>query len=141
MAKQTAHHCKKVGRYPNEIMPAHLPFTAISDDHDIALKWLEHHVKWFLVWASQPPSSLLQTLGYKEKWEKDEDVPREAVEKCFIAGTPEECVKKMKEFVNSGVRYFVLGIRAPDEKSYFQSLRLYAEEVLPHFKETTGELL
>jgi len=129
---------RKVGRDPNEIVPAHLPFTSISHDHDIALKWLEHHVKWFLVWASQPPSSLPLILGYKEKWGKEEDVPREAVEKCFIVGTPEECIEKMKEFVNSGVRYFVLAIRAPDEKSYFQSLQLYAEEVLPHFKETIG---
>jgi len=126
---------KKVGRDTDEIMPAHLPFTTISDDHDIALKWLEPHVKWFLLWASQPPSSLLKILGYKEKWEKEEDVPREAVEKCFIAGTPEECVKKIKGFINSGVRYFVLAIRAPDKKKYFQSLQLYAE-VLSHFKET-----
>jgi phthiodiolone/phenolphthiodiolone dimycocerosates ketoreductase len=126
---------KEVRRNPNEIVPAHLPFTSISRDHDIALKWLEPHVKWFLVWASQPPSSLLQILGYKEKWEREEDVPQEAVERCFIVGTPEECVKKLKDFVRSGVRYFVLAIRAPDEKSYFRSLRLYAEEVLPHFKE------
>jgi phthiodiolone/phenolphthiodiolone dimycocerosates ketoreductase len=124
-----------VGRNPNEIMPAHLPFTSISHDHDIALKWLEPHVKWFLVWDSQPPSLLPQILGYEEKWKKEEDVPREAVERCFIVGTPEECVEKMKEFVHSGVRYFVLAIRAPDEKSYFHSLKLYAREVLPHFKE------
>jgi len=125
---------KGVGRNPDEIMPAHLPFTSIANDHDIAVKWLEPHVKWFLVWASQPPSPLLQILGYKEKWEKEEDVPQEAVERCFIVGTPEECVKKMREFVQSGVRYFVLAIRAPNEESYFQSLRLYAKEVLPHFK-------
>jgi len=126
---------KEVYRNPDDIMPAHLPFTSISHDHDIAVKWLEPHVKWFLVWASQPPSSLPQILGYKEKWEKEEDVPKEAVEKCFIVGTPEECVKKMKEFVRCGVRYFVLAIRAPDEKSYFQSLKLYANEVLPQFKD------
>jgi alkanesulfonate monooxygenase SsuD/methylene tetrahydromethanopterin reductase-like flavin-dependent oxidoreductase (luciferase family) len=129
---------RKVCRNPNEIMPAHLPFTAISDDHDIALEWLKPHVKWFLVWASQTPGSLPQILGYKEKWEKEEDVPKEAVEKCFIVGTPEDCVEKMKEFVNSGVRYFVFAIHAPDEKSYFQSLQLYSEEVLPHLKETIG---
>jgi len=127
---------RRVGRDPNEIVPAHLPFTSISHDHDIAVKWLEPHVRWFLVWASQSPSSLPQILGYEEKWEKEEDVSREAVEKCFIVGTPEDCVEKTKEFVNSGVRYFVLAIRASDEKSYFQSLQLYAEEVLPHFKET-----
>jgi alkanesulfonate monooxygenase SsuD/methylene tetrahydromethanopterin reductase-like flavin-dependent oxidoreductase (luciferase family) len=132
---------KKVGKDPNKIVPAHLPFTSISHDHNVALKWLEHHVKWFLVWASQPPSSLPQILGYKKKWEKEEDVPREAVERCFIVGTPEECVQKMKEFVNSGVRYFVLAIRAPDIKSYLQSLQLYAKEVLPYFKKTMGQLL
>jgi len=128
-------NAENVGRNPDEIIPAHLPFTSISQDHDTALGWLEPHVKWFLLWASQPPSLLSQTLGYKEKWEKEEDVPREAVEKCFIVGTPEECVENMKKFVYSGVRYFVLAIRAPDEKSYFKSLKLYAREVLPHFKE------
>jgi phthiodiolone/phenolphthiodiolone dimycocerosates ketoreductase len=127
---------KEVGRNPDEIVPAHLPFTSIWHEHDVALKWLEPHVRWFLVWASQRPSSLPQILGYKEKWENEEDVPREAVERCFIVGTPGECVTKMNEFVRSGVRYFVLAIRAPDEKSYFQSLKLYAKEVLPHFKET-----
>lgn len=125
---------KEVGRNPDEIIPAHLPFTSIANDHDVAIKWLEPHVKWFLVWASQPPSPILQILGYREKWEKEEDVPQEAVERCFIVGTPEECAEKMKEFVHSGVRYFVLAIRAPNEGSYFQSLKLYAKEVLPHFK-------
>jgi len=128
-------NAKEVGRKPDEIVPAHLPFTSISQDHDIAVKWLEPHVKWFLVWASQPPSPLPQTLGYKEGWEKEDDVPREAVEKCFVVGTPKECVKKLSEFVRSGVRYFVLAVRAPDEKSYLLSLKLYAEEVLPHFRE------
>jgi phthiodiolone/phenolphthiodiolone dimycocerosates ketoreductase len=126
---------KEIGKNPYEITPAHLPFTSISDDHDTAVEWLEPHVKWFLVWASQPPSSVLQTLGYREKWEKEEDVPLEAVEKCFIVGTPTECAKKMKDFVRSGARYFVLAIRAPDEENYLRSLKLYAEEVLPHVKE------
>jgi len=126
---------REVGRKPDEIVPAHLPFTSISHDHDIAVKWLEPHVKWFLVWASQPPSPLLQALGYKDSWKKEDDVPREAVEECFVVGTPEECVKKLSEFVRSGTRYFVLAVRAPDEQSYLQSLELYAEKVLPHFRE------
>ena len=125
-----------IGRNPDEITPAHLPFTSISDDHDAAVEWLEPHVRWFLVWASQPPGSTLQTaLGYRTEWKKEEDVPRDAIEKCFVVGTPEECVEKMKEFVRFGVRYFVLAIRAPDEESYFHSLKLYAEEVMPRFSE------
>jgi len=130
---------KEVGRNPNEIVPAHLPFTSVSHDHETALKWLVPHVRWFLAWASQPPSSLPQMLGYKEGWKRDEDVPKEAVEKCFIVGTPDECIERMEEFVHSGVRYFVLAIRAPEEKSYFQSLRLFAKEVIPHFKKERSE--
>ena len=125
---------KGVGRNPDEITPAHLPFTSISEDHDAAVEWLEPHAKWFLLWASQPPSSVLRTLGYKEGWKREEDVPREAIEKCFIVGTPAECVDKIKEFVRNGVRYSVLAIRAPDEDSYYHSLELYAKEVMPHFK-------
>jgi phthiodiolone/phenolphthiodiolone dimycocerosates ketoreductase len=127
---------KGIGRKPEEITPAHLPFTSISDDHDAAVEWLEPHVKWFLLWASHPPSSVLQTLGYKEGWRKEEDIPREAIEKCFVVGTPEECVEKMKEFVRNGVRYFVLAVRAPDEKSYFHSLELYTKNVMPCLSET-----
>jgi alkanesulfonate monooxygenase SsuD/methylene tetrahydromethanopterin reductase-like flavin-dependent oxidoreductase (luciferase family) len=127
---------KGIDRNPDEITPAHLPFTSISDDHDAAVDWLEPHVKWFLFWASQPPSSVLQTLGYKEEWKKEEDVPREAIEKCFVVGTPEECANRMKEFVGSCVKYFVLAIRSPDEENYLRSLELYAKEVLPRLRET-----
>jgi len=124
----------EIGRNPEEIIPAHLPFTSISKDHDLAVKWLEPYVRWFLVWASKPPSSLQQILGYKERWEKEEDVPREAIERCFIVGTPEECTDRIEEFIHNGASYFVLAIRAPDVKNYLESLELYAREVLPHFK-------
>ena len=125
---------KGIGRNPNEITPAHLPFTSISEDHDAAVEWLEPHAKWFLLWASQPPSLVLRTLGYKEGWKSEEEIPREAIEKCFIVGTPEECVDKIRKFVRNGVRYSVFAIRAPDKDSYFHSLELYAKEVVPHFK-------
>jgi phthiodiolone/phenolphthiodiolone dimycocerosates ketoreductase len=129
---------EKVGRDPHEITPAHLPFTSISKERETALKWLEPYVKWFMVWASQPLGLLPHELGYERNWEKEEDIPREAVQRCFVVGTPDECIKKIKEFVHSGVRYFVLAIHAPNEKNYYQSLQLYAKQVLPHFKETTG---
>jgi len=129
---------KKAGRNPAEIIPVHLPFTSISRDHDSAVKWLEPHAKWFLLWASQPPSLLIQELGYEGRWERVEDVPREAVEKSFIVGTPEECAGTMIEFIRSGARYFILAIRSPDEDSYFESLRLYAEEVMPRVRAAIG---
>lgn len=127
---------KKVGRDPNAIVPAHLPFTSISKRHETALKWLTPHVRWFLLWASQPPSSLPRMLGYEGGWEKEEDVPEKAIERCFVVGTPEECAARMEDFVRSGVRYFVLAIHAPDEKSYIQSLELYGKEVMPRFERT-----
>jgi len=124
---------KKIGRKTEEITPAHLSFTSISKDHEVALKWLEPHVRWFLVWASQPPSNLPQTLGYRETWKTEQEVPVEAIERCFILGTPEECISKIESFIESGARYFVLDIHAPNQEKYLESLRLYAQEVASHF--------
>jgi len=134
--KKLRNAAKKVGRDPSTIVPAHLPFTSISNDHETALKWLTPDVRWFLVWASRPPSSLPQLLGYEEGWKEEEDVPKRAIERCFVVGTPDECAARMEDFVRSGVRYFVLAIHAPDEETYFQSLRLYGKKVMPRFKRT-----
>jgi phthiodiolone/phenolphthiodiolone dimycocerosates ketoreductase len=128
---------EKQGRDLEEIAPAHLPFTSISLDHDSALKLIEPAARWFLVWAAQPPSRLGELLGYKETWINEEDVPLEAIEKCFIFGTPDECIEKIEEFIRAGARHFVLGIRAADEKRFLDSIKLYADRVIPHFKGNT----
>jgi len=51
----------------------------------------------------------------------------------MIAGTPEECIQKIREYIDVGVNYFMLTFPYLEN---FKSLELFAEKVLPEFKMT-----
>ena len=47
-----------------------------------------------------------------------------------VAGTPEQCVERIKSYVEGGITYFFLLFPDPIPS---ESLRLFAREVMPHF--------
>ena len=47
-----------------------------------------------------------------------------------IAGTPEQCVQQLSEYVNGGIHYFFLLFPDPITN---ENLNLFAKEVMPHF--------
>jgi alkanesulfonate monooxygenase SsuD/methylene tetrahydromethanopterin reductase-like flavin-dependent oxidoreductase (luciferase family) len=47
-----------------------------------------------------------------------------------VAGTPEQCIERIEQYVAGGITYFFLLF--PDPIST-ESLRLFAQEVMPHF--------
>jgi probable F420-dependent oxidoreductase len=49
----------------------------------------------------------------------------------MVAGTPSECVAKLKTQAASGVRFFRLGIM--NEERYVEDAQLIADEIIPHF--------
>jgi len=51
-----------------------------------------------------------------------------------ICGSPDDCVQEIEKLVKSGARYFILAIVAPNEKTFLESLKLYADKVVPYFK-------
>ena len=51
-----------------------------------------------------------------------------------ILGTPDECINAIEKFMKNGVRHFILGVCAPNEESYLDSLTLYAKKVILYFK-------
>jgi alkanesulfonate monooxygenase SsuD/methylene tetrahydromethanopterin reductase-like flavin-dependent oxidoreductase (luciferase family) len=51
-----------------------------------------------------------------------------------ICGNPDDCIQEIEKLVKSGARYFILAIVAPNEKTFLESLKLYADKVVPHFK-------
>lgn len=51
-----------------------------------------------------------------------------------ISGTPDNCIQEIEKLVKSGARYFILAIVAPNEKAFLESLKLYANKVIPHFE-------
>ena len=52
-----------------------------------------------------------------------------------ISGNPDDCIREIENLVESGARYFILAILAPNEKAFMESLKLYAHKVIPYFKE------
>ena len=58
-------------------------------------------------------------------------IPREAAIEFSIAGTVEDCINKIDEFVKAGVKHFLLLNVGPDPR---QVMKAYGEEIIPHFK-------
>lgn len=60
---------------------------------------------------------------------KSQVIPSEMLQNC-ISGTPDECIKKIKQFTTLGVSHFSLWFL---DYPSFESMTLFAEHVLPEF--------
>ncbi|MEM2851057.1 MAG: LLM class flavin-dependent oxidoreductase [Candidatus Bathyarchaeia archaeon] len=140
---------KKTERSPEAIEPAYFSLMAVSNDGEAARKAIELPAKIFL--AAFPRN--LERLGFKnptgysnvldkfvvtpefmeQLMEVVKEVPFEAVEKCFIFGTPDECIGKLERYVKVGARHFLMATIGPDARSAFY---IYATKIVPYLKET-----
>lgn len=59
-------------------------------------------------------------------------IPTEASIEFSIAGTTEDCVNKIEEFIKAGVKHFLLINVGPDPR---QVMKAYGEEIIPYFKD------
>ncbi len=79
--------------------------------------------------------SYFEALPDSESVEKfltfSELVPREAAVEFSIAGTIEDCINKIAEFIEAGVRHFLLINAGPDPR---EVMRIYGEEIMPYFR-------
>jgi probable F420-dependent oxidoreductase len=60
------------------------------------------------------------------------DKPQAMLERIAPAGTPEEVAVRLQEYVDAGVRHFIISPAAP--KDTFEVIKLAAEEVLPRLQ-------
>ena len=58
-------------------------------------------------------------------------IPREAAIEFSIAGTIEDCIDKITEFIEAGVRHFLLLNAGPNPR---EVMKVYGEEIIPYFK-------
>lgn len=58
-------------------------------------------------------------------------IPTEAAIEFSIAGTVEDCIDKIDEFIKAGVKHFLLLNVGPDPR---QVMKAYSEEIIPYFK-------
>lgn len=52
--------------------------------------------------------------------------------KCCIAGTPQHCMEKGRELTGAGINEISIFITSQDEEGSHNTLRRFAEEVIPY---------
>ena len=123
---------KKAGRDRKEITAVFSAPMSISLEREAALMQIEPWARDFLSRYAKPPWSFAEKLGYRTQWTKPEEVPIEAIDRCYIFGTPDECVSKVDKYLKAGVEYFIC---LPLLPATTDSLKLFSKKVIEYFKE------
>lgn len=118
---------KKANRDPKKLVATFAAPFAIADTYEEAFSYIKDRGRRTLFNFGRPPHNFAKRMGYGAPWDKPEDVPDEAIDKCYIFGTPEDCILKIKKFADKGINYFVPLPLYPDGK---KSIKLFAEEVV-----------
>ena len=139
------------GRSLDDIDTALWAFTSVGKNVDDAYKTLEPF-KYVLIMQDQLKKAGYEIeipeeykgLNYFNVVPQDEAgrqkfrelgkfFPREAVLDFTITGSKKDCIKKIEQYVDKGVRHFVLFYRfSPNPE---KALKTYAKEIIPYFKE------
>ncbi len=129
MVKNSA---KKAGRDPMKIEAVFAAPFAIANTYDEALSYIRENGRRTLLKFGGPPHNYAIRMGYEARWRRPEDVSDEAIDQCFIFGTPDDCITKIKKYMDRGVKHF---IPLPLYPQGVESIKLFAEEVISYFKD------
>jgi alkanesulfonate monooxygenase SsuD/methylene tetrahydromethanopterin reductase-like flavin-dependent oxidoreductase (luciferase family) len=58
--------------------------------------------------------------------------PREAAIEFSVAGTPEDCITKIDEYIKAGAKHFLLINSGPDPRRVVET---YSREIIPGFRQ------
>lgn len=123
---------KEAGRDPKKLEAVFAAPFSITETYEGAFRYVREGGRRTLFSHGGPPHNYALRMGYEAVWEKPEDVPDDAIDKCFIFGTPEDCITKIKKFSDSGINYF---IPLPLYPQGLESLKLFSEGVISYFKD------
>jgi len=141
-------YAKNAGRTMNEIDTAVMVFTSVSQDGDHARQIITPRTKVSLTMRAR----LLSELGYDELAREAMDmwrvaftkeqldriysladkIPSEMVEKVTVAGTPDEAINKIEEYVKAGVKFLVT---IPFPINFEETINFYEKTIIPYFRE------
>lgn len=123
-------YAERIGKNPDKINAVFAPIPAsIAGNHETALSLIERDARRRLY---SHVKHLTEYTGSKKAWTSEEDIPMEAIEDCFIFGTPDDCIVKIEKYKRAGVNTIIFLSLLPHGLS---SLKLFSEKVLPHFLE------
>jgi len=137
-------HAQTSGRSREDVEPALFVHTVVDEEREKAREMIELPAKTLLLyWIPEvfkkygfdvTEFHLLKKVYDDEAVQKllntARSLPIEPVEEKFIFGTPSDCVKGIKNYVEAGARHFILAFTVPPEKMEL-NLRLYVEHVIP----------
>ncbi|MHA1768002.1 MAG: LLM class flavin-dependent oxidoreductase [Promethearchaeota archaeon] len=135
------------GRDINEITPSLLLYTVISKNTEDARKIIQKQGKILLMVSPNK----LKNLGFEttntfdatkpndrakmaEEFKKIEDVPDEILDEVFVYGTPDDCIKKIENYIKAGCKYFVIGLLNPG-KEREEGITTYSDKVISYLQE------
>jgi alkanesulfonate monooxygenase SsuD/methylene tetrahydromethanopterin reductase-like flavin-dependent oxidoreductase (luciferase family) len=139
---------EKVGRPLDAIDTGAYLYTSITEKSEDAYKQLETMKPEVL-----PSPEILKEAGYNVELPKElqsisyfkaspdsewlekflrygELIPKEAAIEFSVAGTVEDCIHKIEEYIKAGVKHFILVNIGPDPR---RVMELYAKEIIPRF--------
>lgn len=140
---------ESIGRSLENFEPGIYVYVAMAEKYEDALNQLRR-VKSLVAFSPKAikdagydveiPSHLLKVTysnvmpteeGLRLFEELNKRIPDEVVVEFSIVGTPEDCARKVEEFVKAGVRHFVLVNMGPDPRFV---LEVFARKIIPCYK-------
>jgi 5,10-methylenetetrahydromethanopterin reductase len=140
---------EKAGRVYDEIDTGIYLYTSVSENAEDAYNQIKS-IKSQVI----PSPELLLEAGYDVKLPEDlrslsffkaladaewvekflayeNFIPAEAASEFSVAGTAEDCINKIDEYVKAGAKHILLINAGPDPR---QVLKAYSEKIIPYFK-------
>ena len=141
---------EKKGRDPMKIEPALFTFTLVAKSREEARKAISLPAKIYFLTRPRIPRKLgfdvtdeydmtfklvMKPEITRALLEKAKQLPDEILDKAPVFfGAPDDIVEAVEKYVDAGVRHFVVNFYVRPEMLK-DNLRLFAEKVIPHFKE------
>lgn len=141
-------------RESSEFRIADLSFVSLSEDRHAAIESARPYVVWywknarhlfqennietrdlerFDVESKYVEHDHIHTDNWSSASDRSKFITDEMVEKFTIAGTPEDCLRKLKDKERSGVDVFIAR-HTSDENEWRNFLEMYCNSVVPGFK-------
>ena len=142
---------KEYGREPESVEPALFTYVVVAKDHDTAREIIELPARMTIATLSKGAQHLKLEGSIPEEFQLHrfisnqenvaqllghtmDVVPPEAVDEFFVYGSPDDCIEGIERYLKAGVKHFIVAMFV-QLKMMKETLQLYAEKVVPYFKE------
>ncbi|MHA1384810.1 MAG: LLM class flavin-dependent oxidoreductase [Candidatus Helarchaeota archaeon] len=98
----------------------------IAKEYNIEIPEKLDFIKHFKLPLKKQKSHNVKAMDFAQK-----HIPQEVRMQTVLAGSPDEIIEQIEKWVNAGCEYFSLQFFGDD---YWNSLKLFAEKVVPHLK-------